>query len=101
MSDDEKLARLNAELRKNAVEIARLTGELIHRSEHVSVQLLLTPEYLELRNALIRALAAYPEARRAVAAVLQQHERETSRPAPRVIESAAASQEVAGDAVSA
>lgn len=48
--------------------VARLTGELVNRSEVVNVRLLLTREYLELRNALVRALTPFPDVRRAVAA---------------------------------
>jgi hypothetical protein len=61
---------------------ADLLGELGSRTvQHV--HLALTPEWLAVRAAIVQALAPFPEARRAVAAALQQAE------APRTIEAKA------------
>jgi hypothetical protein len=50
---------------------AKLLGELSTHSQTTINQLIVSPQYLELRSALIRALQPFPEARRAVAKVLK------------------------------
>lgn len=50
----------------------------------------MTPEYLELRAALVRALAPYPDAKAAVAAVLHRIESKAAeRPSAPLIEAKA------------
>lgn len=67
-------ARLHAEINKNLTLGSKLLGLLVAHSKHISVNLTVSAEYLELRQALVNALQPYPEARRAVAAVLRQVE---------------------------
>ena len=99
VEDRHGMAVLSAQLHKNLETVARLTGELVNRSEVVNVQLVLTQEYLELRNALVGALAPFPDARRAVAAVLHQIEADTTqRPAQPVLQGVSYTREPAGDA---
>jgi hypothetical protein len=45
---------------------------------------LVQPEYLELRSALVRALQPYPDARAAVAAVLHQIEGKAAERPPMI-----------------
>jgi hypothetical protein len=54
--------------------VARLLGEISTHSSTTVNQLLVAPEYLTLRAGLIRALRPFPDARRAVAAVLRELE---------------------------
>jgi hypothetical protein len=49
---------------------AKLLGEL---DEHPTINVLVAPEWLALRGRLVVALAAFPEARVAVAEVLSAH----------------------------
>jgi len=82
------VATLAARIHQNLELVGRYLGELNQHSTKTVVNILLTPEYLELRNALVRALAPYPDARRAVAEVL--HAREGSAvpalPAPEIVQ---------------
>jgi hypothetical protein len=86
--DSKAVATLAARIHQNLELVGRYLGELHQHSTKTVVNILLTPEYLELRNALVRALAPYPEARRAVAEVL--HAREGSAvpalPAPEIVQ---------------
>jgi hypothetical protein len=53
--------------------LARLRGEL---NEQATVNILVLPEYVATRSAVLRALDAYPEARLAVAEALEREEEE-------------------------
>jgi transposase-like protein len=68
--------------------IAKYLGELDAHSVQTVVSVLISPEYLKLRNRLIKALAPFPDARRAVAEVLHSEEGgEAARiSAPKVID---------------
>jgi hypothetical protein len=50
--------------------VAKLLGEIQTHSVHTTNTLLIAPEYLALRSALVTALRPHPEARRAVSKVL-------------------------------
>jgi hypothetical protein len=54
--------------------VAKLLGQLVTRSEIRSTSLLISPDYLQLRQILVTALQPYPEAARAVGAALAQME---------------------------
>ena len=53
---------------------AKLLGELVSHSSITTNTLIVSPEYAQLRSALVRALGPYPDARRAVAKVLRDVE---------------------------
>ncbi len=67
-------ARAHHAINKNLELTARLLGDLDTGHKTVVNQLLVAPEYLALRHGLLQALRPYPDAARAVAAVLQEIE---------------------------
>jgi hypothetical protein len=69
-------------------------GEFARHQVQTSINILISSEYLELRTGLMRALAPFPDARKAVAAAL--HVREAKMAAPPVIDGVA--EEVVADA---
>lgn len=70
--------------------IAKYLGEMQVHSTQTTISVLISPEYLRLRNMLIKALAPFPEARKAVAEVLHNEEggaaARMSTPTPQVID---------------
>jgi hypothetical protein len=66
--DSNMVCRVTAQLHANLELTGKLLGDLGVGS--VTNNVLVLPEYVEMRVALVDALAAFPEARRAVAAVL-------------------------------
>jgi hypothetical protein len=72
--DSKAVATLAARIHQNLELVGRYLGELHQHSTKTVVNILLTPEYLELRNALVKALQPFPQARAAVAAVLHSRE---------------------------
>lgn len=74
--DPVAVSRFHDVLLKNTQTIAKIVGELATHSKHITNNFLIAPEYLELRHAVIDALAPFPEARRAVALKLQALERQ-------------------------
>jgi transposase-like protein len=87
------VANLAGKIHDNLRIVGQYLGELAQHSKTV-VNILLTPEYLELRNALVRALQPFPEARAAVAAVLHSREGSAAQsianvpalPAPEIVQ---------------
>jgi hypothetical protein len=73
-------SRIDARLHKNLELTAKLLGDLQTGTTINHNTLILSPEYHQLRTGLIQALKHYPEAREAVALVLQDLER-VERPA--------------------
>jgi hypothetical protein len=72
-NDGNMLSRVAGQLHNNLEITARLVGSLA--SGHTTVNnVLILPAYIEMRVELVRALAPFPEARQAVAAVLHQIE---------------------------
>jgi hypothetical protein len=57
---------------------AKLLGQLVSVHDHRHTSLLLTPDYLRLREVLVTTLRAFPEAGRAVAAALHAIESEAA-----------------------
>jgi len=81
------VATLANAIHRNLELVGRYLGEMQAHSTQTTISVLVSPEYLQLRNALIRALQPYPEARCAVAATL--HEMESgvaARTQPRMID---------------
>jgi transposase-like protein len=68
------VATLSNAIHRNLELVGRYLGEMQAHSTQTTISVLVSPEYLQLRNALIRALAPFPEARRAVAATLHEME---------------------------
>jgi hypothetical protein len=68
------VATLAAGVHKNLELVGRYLGEMQAHSTQTTISVLVSPEYLQLRNALIRALQPYPAARAAVAATLHEME---------------------------
>jgi hypothetical protein len=66
--DGNMLARISGQLHRNMEIVGKLLGDLSTGTTINNV--LIQPQYIELRIALVGALAAYPDARQAVAAVL-------------------------------
>jgi hypothetical protein len=62
------ISRIAGQLHRNMEIVGRLLGDL--NAGHTTTNILIQPAYVELRVALVGALAAYPDARQAVAAVL-------------------------------
>ena len=79
------VATIANSIHRNLELVGRYLGEMQSHSTQTVVSVLITREYLELRNALLRALAPFPEARQAVAATLHKIEdgvaRRTTQPA--------------------
>lgn len=93
-SDHKAMVMLAPQLRKTDEFIARLSGDLVNRTEHTNVSVELTAEVLELQRTIFNALAKHPDARRDVAEALYRLERDAAqRSSPRLIESAANTKE--------
>jgi hypothetical protein len=72
-NDAGMLTRVSSQLHANLELTGKLLGDLgVGGTTNINV--LVMPQYVELRVALVQALASYPEARQAVAAVLHQLE---------------------------
>ena len=67
------------QIHRNLELVGKYLGEFASHSISTSVSLLITPEYLDLRAALVRALRPSPQARAAVAAVLRDVETTAAR----------------------
>jgi transposase-like protein len=70
--DGAMLTRVASQLHENLHLTGRLLGDLGVGTTNVNV--LIMPQYVELRVALVTALSAFPEAKQAVAQVLHQLE---------------------------
>jgi hypothetical protein len=72
-NDAGMLTRVASQLHANLELTGKLLGDLgVGGTTNINV--LIQPQYIELRVALVQALASFPEARQAVAAVLHQLE---------------------------
>jgi hypothetical protein len=71
-NDAGMLTRVSSQLHANLELTGKLLGDLGVGVTNVNV--LVMPQYVELRVALVQALASFPEARQAVASVLHQLE---------------------------
>jgi hypothetical protein len=81
------VAQLASGIHRNLELVGKYLGEFAQHSIHTTISLLVTPEYLELRSGLLRALQPHAEARQAVAAVLHGIETSAAQSPPqRVLE---------------
>jgi hypothetical protein len=81
------VAQLASGVHRNVELTGKYLGEFAAHSTQTVISILLTPEYLDLRAALLRALQPYQEARAAVAAALHQvEERASQRPPQRILD---------------
>jgi hypothetical protein len=71
--DGNMLTRVSAQLHQNFEIVARLLGDLGTGSTSIT-NVLIQPQYVEMRVELVKALGPFPEARQAVAAVLHSIE---------------------------
>jgi hypothetical protein len=67
--DGSMLARVAGQLHRNLELTGKLVGELVMGTT-INNNILIQPQYIVLRVELVKALAPFPEARQAVAAVL-------------------------------
>jgi hypothetical protein len=68
------VAHLGSQIHRNLQLVGQYLGEFAQHQIKTNINILVTPEYLELRAALVRALMPYGEARRAVVGVIQEIE---------------------------
>ena len=73
-TDHRSAAALSARLHENLGTVAKLTGDIAPAIKTSIVNIAASPDYVALRLDLIRALAPFPDARRAVAAVFASRE---------------------------
>lgn len=69
--DRNAVTGLGRELRENLTLVAKLHGRLVAHAQTNIQNVILSPSYLDLRANLIRALAPFPEAARAVSEALR------------------------------
>lgn len=78
LADVRAAAAVEGRITSNLELTAKLLGQLVTRHEVRRTSVLLSPDYLELRAALVRALAPFPEAARAVGDALHRLETEAA-----------------------
>jgi hypothetical protein len=82
--------QISGAIHRNLELVGKYLGEFATHQIRTTVSVLVDPQYLELRAALVRALQPYPDARAAVAAVLHKIESKAAeRPSPPMIEAKA------------
>jgi hypothetical protein len=74
------ISYLSAQIHKNLELVGRYLGEFAKHTVQTNISILVQPEYLKLRTALLQALADFPEARWAVANVLHSIEGAAAAP---------------------
>jgi transposase-like protein len=80
------VASLANAIHRNLELVGRYLGELQQHHVHTTISVLVTKEYMELRTALLRALAPFPDARRCVAETLHRLEDSAARRPPPMID---------------
>jgi hypothetical protein len=70
VGDGAMISKLAGQLHKNLELSGTYLGDLSKGTTSITNNILLVPQYVEMRVELVRALAPYPEARQAVAEVL-------------------------------
>src|SRR5262249_50703617 len=70
LGDLKEASRVERGITDNLELTAKLLGQLVQRHEVRSTSILVSPDYLELRGVIVRALQPFPEAARAVGAAL-------------------------------
>jgi hypothetical protein len=88
VGDLKAAAAVHGRINDNVTNVAKLLGEITTHSVHTTHNLLIAPEYVQLRAALVNALRPYPDARKAAARVLRSLEgvdpHETGIPLPKL-----------------
>jgi hypothetical protein len=81
------MAQISAQVHANLRIVGTYLGELVsqHHTTHSTVSLVLSPQYLSLRHAILQALAPYPDVRRKVAAAIQRIEAEAAQQPPQAV----------------
>jgi hypothetical protein len=79
-------AQIAAQINANLALTGRYLGELGVHHTVTSVSVLVSPQYLELRAALLRALQPYPDARRAVVDAIHRLESKAAQQAPQPVQ---------------
>jgi hypothetical protein len=74
IQDLTSISYLSGQVHKNLELVGRYLGEFAKHTVQTNISILVQPEYLRLRSALLQALWPFPEARQAVAAVLHSIE---------------------------
>ena len=87
------VAMMSAQIHRNLELVGKYLGEFAQHQVQTNISILVTPQYLKLRQVLVQTLQPFPEARRAVAAAL--HSLEST---PDVIEGSSREQESTCDA---
>jgi len=72
VGDNKAAAALSGRLHENLALVAKLTGELVPHVGTSITNILLSPDFQQLRAELIRVLARYPDVQAEVAAVFRQ-----------------------------
>src|SRR5215469_4977429 len=75
----ELVARLSGVIHKNLAMVGRYLGLFANLNVNTNVNVLISEDYLRLRQALVLALRPYPEARRAVADAMHRVEGEVAQ----------------------
>jgi len=90
LGDAKAATALSGRLHESLSLTAKLTGELVPQTGVSITNVLLSPDFMQLRAELLRVLARYPEAREEVAAVFRrawlQAATEVGAPGPKLIE---------------
>jgi hypothetical protein len=92
VGDGREVTYIAGEIHRNIKLVGQYLGEFAQHQIKTSVSVLISEEYLEMRTALMRALAPFPDARRAVAEALHAREAlaaEPAKPAPPTIDGVA------------
>ena len=76
---------ISAQIHRNLELVGKLLGELTQHHRVTSVSMMVSPEYLELRAALLRALQPFPDARAAVVDAIHRLETKVAQQAPPVV----------------
>jgi hypothetical protein len=96
VGDGREVTYISGEIHRNIKLVGQYLGEFAQHQIKTSVSVLIQPEYLEMRAALMRALAPFPDARKAVAEALHSREAAAAeKPSPPMIEATAVEAEAA------
>jgi hypothetical protein len=74
------VAMLSSQIHTNLALVGRYLGEFAQHQVRTNISILVQPEYLRLRSALVQTLVSFPDARRAVAEVLHRLEAQSIAP---------------------
>lgn len=75
----QQIGQLAGHIHRNVELVGKYLGEFAQHQVKTTISVLVQPEYLQLRAALLRALQAFPDARKSVAMALHQIEDDASR----------------------